>query len=116
MLSSFFATQWEYRPCAIWSVQDLGAAFRQPVSSDIPSLFLAGAYDPVTPPDWTRETAARFSRGYFFQFGEIGHGVLASQACAGQLVAKFWQQPEQKPTDECLKLPLEIEFRVDMNY
>ncbi len=115
-LASFFAAQWQHRPCAIWPVADSGADFRQPVSSDIPSLFLAGAYDPVTPPNWTKETAARFSQSYFFLFDDIGHGVLGSQACADRLMIHFLANPTEKPVDECLKLPLEIEFNVDVAY
>ena len=36
---------------------EIPAGLRDPVVSDVPTLLLSGALDPVTPPAWAEETA-----------------------------------------------------------
>jgi pimeloyl-ACP methyl ester carboxylesterase len=38
--------------CDLWKVEPAGAIENEPVRSDIPTLILAGEYDPDTPPAW----------------------------------------------------------------
>jgi pimeloyl-ACP methyl ester carboxylesterase len=53
------------------------------VKSDIPTLVLSGEFDPVTPPDWGRETAEALSRSQFFEFPGFTHDVLGSGSDGG---------------------------------
>lgn len=45
-----------------WGAVDLGDAFRRPVTSNVPTLFLVGDLDPRTPVDNAREAATTLSR------------------------------------------------------
>ncbi|RKZ93666.1 MAG: hypothetical protein DRR19_00480 [Candidatus Parabeggiatoa sp. nov. 1] len=110
----FVEKQWDYKFCRIWQVGRANDAFREPVSSDIPALFLAGKYDPVTPPVWAKKAAAHFSRGHVFVFPGIGHGAVDSDTCAPQLVREFLQNPLLKPQHECLSWLSTPDFVVDV--
>jgi pimeloyl-ACP methyl ester carboxylesterase len=49
-----------------------------PLKSDVPSLFLVGTYDPITPVSWTEFTASGFPNKFYFKFPRIGHVVSNS--------------------------------------
>ncbi len=68
----------------------------QPISSDLPSLFLVGSYDPTTPPAYTRFMLSNFTRAYFVQLPKVGHGVF-NQDCGQQLMLAFIKSPIQPP-------------------
>ena len=46
-----------YELCRVWDVPAADASQKRPVLSDIPSLLLSGAYDPITPPAWQKQRA-----------------------------------------------------------
>lgn len=96
-------TTWDTWDCQLWKVGDAGPAFRTPVTSKIPTLFLTGYYDPVTPPIWAKATATHFRHGYLFEFPDVGHGAIDSNQCASQLAKSFFQNPHQKPYHKCLE-------------
>lgn len=101
-VSQFVNQYWDYDLCQIWQIGHANQAFREPITSDIPTLFLSGEYDPITPPIWAKKVATRFSHGYVFVFPGIGHGAVDSSDCATMLVREFLQNPEQEPYHECL--------------
>lgn len=112
-LKAFLMAQWQYHPCYVWPVDDVGADFRQPVHSDLPTLLLAGYYDPVTPVEWAQETVSRLSQGHLVIFNDVGHGVLDFQPCAAVLTAQFWHDPQQPPRrDKCVQSAETLEFSV----
>ncbi|MHB8377198.1 MAG: alpha/beta hydrolase [Dehalococcoidia bacterium] len=104
------------------TAQDLCRAFgitatdpkeREPVTSDIPTLVLAGEYDPVTPPAWGQLAAKTLSHSYFFQFPGSGHGELFGRhACAAALAAAFFDDPSRKPDASCVAGLAEPKFLV----
>jgi hypothetical protein len=69
-----------------------------PLQSDIPTLILAGGYDPATPPAWGRTIAQTLSRSYIYEFPGMGHAVFSS-SCAQQMVAAFFNNPSTAPSD-----------------
>ena len=93
---------WQYHVCRYWASGEADAAFRQPVRSDVPTLILAGEFDPVTPPEWADLAAAGLSRASTFIFPAVGHGVLDSHVCAAELVREFFAHPEAPKTPKCL--------------
>lgn len=93
---------WTYHPCRTWKVTDIGDAARAPVVAAVPTLLMAGEFDPVTPPEWAEAVAARLPNGYLFQFPGIGHGVLDSHECALALVRAFLAAPEAPATPACV--------------
>ncbi len=50
--------------CSIWPANDLGDAFRGPIQSDVPALFISGTLDPRTPPSNAEEMRAGFPNSH----------------------------------------------------
>ncbi len=50
--------------CANWPVEDLGDAYRTPVASDVPALFISGTLDIKTPPSNAEEVLRGFPNGH----------------------------------------------------
>ena len=71
------------------------------VSSDLPTLVLAGEHDPITPPDWGRMVAQDLSNSYFYEFPGNGHWVARSSPCALQMALAFWENPTVDPGSLC---------------
>ncbi|HOU13803.1 MAG TPA: alpha/beta hydrolase [Anaerolineae bacterium] len=88
--------------CKIWGAGAASAIETQPVRSDIPTLLLAGDYDPITPPAWAESAARYLSNGYLFVFPGVGHSVVDSGECAQSLVTAFLNAPNKQPDGRCV--------------
>ena len=75
--------------------------FNQPVVSDIPSLVLAGSYDPVTPPASSKRAADYLSRSTFVQVASSGHGVTGLNDCIFALQLRFLAKPDEVLDTSC---------------
>ena len=93
---------WQYHACRFWASGDAGEDFRSPVRSDVPSLLLAGEFDPVTPPQWAEDAALYLPHAQVFVFPAVGHGVLDSHVCAADLAAAFLADPANPVPPDCL--------------
>ncbi len=71
------------------------------VMSDLPTLLLAGQYDPITPPSGVDLVAAGLSRSYSFLLPNEGHGIAPSP-CGSELVNAFIADPEAEPAADCI--------------
>jgi pimeloyl-ACP methyl ester carboxylesterase len=87
--------------CKNWPVEEAGAWVKEPVVSDLPTLLLAGEFDPVTPPKYGQLVASYLSQGYFFEFPGIGHDITMASACAREMAGAFLNDPTQAPDDSC---------------
>jgi len=87
--------------CEAWALPAAPAREQAPVVSDVPVLLLAGGWDPVTPPSWSRRAAATLSRGYVFEFAETPHGVLWQEPCAERVAGAFLDAPDERPAPRC---------------
>ena len=88
--------------CELWNVPAAPGRISREVESDVPALLLSGAYDPATPPHWAQFAAQHLSKSWQVVFPNVGHGVLASDECAGELMRVWYSNPLQKPDAECL--------------
>lgn len=88
--------------CAAWGAREPGPAEFDPVSSDIPTLILAGEYDQNTPASWGRLAGETLSRSHFVEFPATGHGVVARGHCAARLIAAFFRDPWRRPDTHCV--------------
>ena len=76
--------------CDAWGVPDLGPAFRAPVSSGIPVLFVSGTLDAHTPAANAREVLAGFPNGRHVIVDGGAHCLLGFSLPKGRkLAAKF---------------------------
>jgi pimeloyl-ACP methyl ester carboxylesterase len=107
-------------PFTFWAVSNLAmcAAFgagrgdppeRDPVVSDIPTLILSGAYDPITPPRWGTSVAGNLARATQVVVPGVGHGVLGSSTCVDRIANGFLDNPPATVNPACaLALPSPI--------
>lgn len=98
----FMLTDLSVMACPSWQGGQAEAATRLPVSSAVPVLLLSGEVDPITPAAWAKRAAETLAQGATFVFPGVGHGVIAADACAERLAAKFLAAPSERPFDECL--------------
>jgi pimeloyl-ACP methyl ester carboxylesterase len=90
--------------CRVWNVGVSPVAFREPVISDIPTLVINGAYDPITPPVWGAVAAQTLSNSYLFDLPNIGHGGtdLPGLSCGTELALSFLSNPASAPDSSCV--------------
>ena len=91
-----------FTTCENWAMSPLNEVENEPVHSDIPTLVLAGEYDPITPPHWAQETARTLTNHYFYEARGIGHGVTRSTNCGMDIAVEFINNPMEEPNSDCL--------------
>jgi len=79
------------------------ASFHDPVSSDIPTLVLAGLNDTQTAISWGKIAAEPLANGYLLRLPESGHGVYQFSQCAKDVGAAFFDQPDAMPDASCIQ-------------
>ena len=88
--------------CNAWGAGTADARENEAVSSDIPTLILAGEYDPITPPAWGKLAAQTLSHSFVVEFPATGHGALSGQfPCASTIMAAFRDDPSKQPDTSC---------------
>lgn len=78
--------------CSEWPVEPTSNTFDDPVESDIPTLVLAGRFDPITPPGGSEAVASRLGNATFALWPNRGHGVTGDQ-CADTVMSAFLDDP-----------------------
>lgn len=89
--------------CADWGAGEPGPGEDEAVSSDLPTLVLAGELDPITPPRWGEQLAEGLSNAVFVEFPYTGHGSVGTHECAAQLVQEFLADPDAEPDVSCVE-------------
>ena len=93
----------ELEICAAWGLDPAPPLADEPVASDIPTLVLAGRYDPITPPEWSRTAVVNLSDSTFVEFPAAGHSVFTDNPCAMHITADFMDDPGKKPDVGCVE-------------
>jgi pimeloyl-ACP methyl ester carboxylesterase len=98
-----------YGVCEHWS--DLGPAPRVPTSTGVPTLVLAGQFDPVARPSVSRRVAELIgSNAHWVEFSLAGHNVRHFSACAAGIAADFIDNPWRVPDASCADRDPPIRF------
>lgn len=105
-LSTFFSgiienTPEIFRLCDAWGVDPPDPVENQPVRSAIPTLLLAGEYDPVTPPAWGKLAAQTLDNSFFYEFPVTGHAVVTRGTCPYGIIRAFLIDPRVAPDGSC---------------
>ena len=88
--------------CAAWS--SVGSEPEVPRDTMVPTLVLAGQFDPNIRPEQSREVAEQMgSNARWVLFAGIGHSVRHFSTCAQELVAAFIEQPDRQYDTTCAK-------------
>ncbi len=75
--------------CRAWGAAEVDVPpQRAPVTSDVPTLLLSGALDPVTPPRWGAIAAKTLTKSAHVTVANAAHGSF-SVGCVPQLMAEF---------------------------
>lgn len=102
-IDSIFAT------CALWDVGTAESLLNEQVASQIPTLVLAGGYDPITPPNWGRRVAESLPNSLFLEFPSLSHGTTLDE-CAGGIAASFVNHPDAALPTGCHDIMTKPEF------
>ncbi len=96
--------------CSIWSVTPADAVENEPVTSDIPTLVMAGEYDPITAPSWAETAAASLSNSTYFLIPAVGHGAIPASECASSIALAFLDDPNASPDGSCVLSAPSVDF------
>ncbi|GAA5151128.1 alpha/beta hydrolase [Pseudonocardia eucalypti] len=91
-----------FQVCRSYPVGPPDPVEAQPVSSPLPTLFLAAEIDPGCPPAVARTAAARFPNGQLSIIPNATHGVFRGSACARKMIRSFLADPNGKVDQSCL--------------
>jgi pimeloyl-ACP methyl ester carboxylesterase len=97
--------------CDAWDVGIADPIENQPVTSNVPTLVFAGRFDPITPPAWGRLAAETLSQSHFYEFPNIGHGVMRANRCALEMGLSFLADPTEAPDSTCLTEEMPPDFK-----
>lgn len=87
--------------CDIWDAGMADESWKEAVTSDIPTLILTGAFDPITPPSWAEQVHDNLSNSFLFTFPNVGHGAMLAEPCASELIFVFLEDPSTEPDSYC---------------
>lgn len=88
--------------CGAWS--EPGPPPLVPAGSRVPTLILAGRYDPVARPAQAREVAAQIGpAARVIEFPGLGHNVRAFSPCGRRIASDFIEAPERTPDMACVE-------------
>jgi len=107
---AFAASEGDLQVCRAWQPDPAPALENQPVTSSVPTLLLAGEFDPITPPEWAKEAAATLSDSHFFVVPGAGHGSSLTEACPRSMALAFWNDPSKTPDGSCLEQDMQFAF------
>ena len=91
-----------FEVCPTWGAKEAAPIENLPVISGVPTLVLAGEFDPITPPEWGRLAAASLSNSYYFEFPGMGHGVSVAGDCPVSVALSFLDDPTAEPDSGCI--------------
>lgn len=95
--------------CAYWTDTPASAVEDQPISSDIPTLVVAGEFDSITPPSWAQYAARTLPNSQYFVFPGFGHGVTDGAPCVIDIFDQFLANPLADVDASCIT-GMEIAF------
>jgi len=95
--------------CDAWQVPSAPTKENQAVVSSVPTLIMAGEFDPDTPPAWGQQLVGPLSHAYFVELRGRSH-VAGYYRCGQQLAAEFVRHPEKAPALDCALSARGVEF------
>ena len=87
--------------CDAWGLTEPSAAENDPLQSGVPTLLLAGYFDPVTPPENLALAAEGLSHAYAYTFPDQAHAASFNSPCALEVVQAFIDDPTSEPDASC---------------
>lgn len=91
-----------FQICRDWDSGRAAPIENEPVHSQVPTLILAGEFDPITPPSWGLQAMQTLENSYYFEFPGVGHGASSVEGCPKKMSIDFFREPLQAPDDTCI--------------
>jgi|APFre7841882724_1041349.scaffolds.fasta_scaffold14483_2 hypothetical protein len=104
-----------HRLCEAWQPGSADPRESQPVASDVPTLIVAGEFDPVTPPEFAIRIQQGLRRAQILVVPGFGHlRLLSGSDCTSALAPAFLRSPERQLDGTCLAQLPPMEFVTDL--
>ncbi len=87
--------------CPYWFNAAAAPSANERIYSDIPTLVVAGEFDPITPPEWAKVARESLTTSYYFSFPGEGHGVVDGHPCTISIFDAFFDNPLTEPDASC---------------
>ncbi len=110
-IAEYFDSYFEFTLCESWQAGQADPVENKAVVSDLPALVLAGQFDPVTPPEWSRLAAETLSNHFYYEFPGAGHGIMRSDECGLEIGLQFLEDPTREPDASCIEELTVPDFR-----
>lgn len=91
-----------YPICGMWQSGTADPVENEPVTSDLPTLVMAGQYDPITPPEWGVGAARTLPNSTYVEFPGVGHGASLSGDCPEAVALAFIDDPLAELDRSCV--------------
>jgi pimeloyl-ACP methyl ester carboxylesterase len=88
----------EVEKCAAWGAGTSPSSTREPVASDVPTLLMAGTFDPLSPPEWTQLVVHVLANSTYIEFARYGHDL---RLCGDTAAENFLRNPTRAPDMLC---------------
>src|SRR5262249_490429 len=88
--------------CAAWNVKGAPAIEKQPVTSDLPALVMEGTYDPITPPDFGKDTPKYLKNSFYTEYPGLGTGTSVGDNWPLSVALAFLDDPTKQPDTSCI--------------
>lgn len=97
--------------CNSWPVPAAPAIENEPVSSSVPTLVMAGRFDPITPAAYSERVNGDLSNSYYYFVSNDSHGSSLGE-CGSTIVSAFLRDPDSAPPNTgCLETLPAPEFQ-----
>lgn len=87
--------------CSTFDTGSAPASVAEPVTSDIPTLLMSGAYDPITPPSFAEAIEPGFSNSQSVVLPHAGHAAFSDE-CGLAIALDFFADPTSPADQSCI--------------
>lgn len=95
-----FGPEQDFEDCETWGVTPADEIETEPVTSDVPSLVMAGGFDPITPISYAELAASTLANHWLVVVQGAGHGV-SLETCGERIVGNFLDDLDEDPNEPC---------------
>ena len=88
--------------CPLWPSAKPVKTHKSLKANQVPVLLLSGEYDPATPSKWAKYVAGNTGSSQLVVFRGIGHDVVDTTPCGGEVISDFLNNPKAPITTPCL--------------
>ena len=100
--------------CEAWHDRRAMESEYRAVHSDIPTLIIAGEFDPITPPAYGQLVLASLARGAYIEVPGAGHGASPYNDCTQGILESFLDNPGSQLEVGCIGEITPVEFTTDV--